>query len=112
MDETLARILDLMQQQKIPETEMQTTIGVPKGSFSNWKSDKGHSYYQHIDQIADRLGVTIDYLIRGHEKIGGAMTEAELELINDYRKLTTEGQKIIAANIKLIVSNYDCSQKV
>ena len=103
MDETLVRILELMRKQRIPETEMQNLIGVPRGSFSNWKRNKGHSYYRYIDLIADRLGVTIDYLVRGHETREGSMTKEEIELINDYRKLPDHGKTIIAANIRLII---------
>ena len=107
MDDTLIRILELMQEKEISETEIQRLIGVPKGSFSNWKRNSGHSYYRYVDVIADRLGVTIDYLIRGHETFNGAMTEEEVEVLNNYRRLTPKGKKVIAENIKLIINSCE-----
>ena len=111
MDETLTRILELMQKKRITEAEIQVLIGVPRGSFSNWKRNKGQSYYRYLDTIADRLGVTLDYLMRGHETVDGSMTKEEIELLTDYRRLPQEGKRVIADNIRLIVGRNDCSQK-
>ena len=58
--------------------------------------------WKYIDKIADRLGVTIDYLIRGHEIKSDSLTSQETELMDNYRKLTDEGRKIISANVKLL----------
>ena len=98
MDPTLQRILDLMKEQGITDVQMQEYIGVPKGTFSNWKRGIGRYFYAYIDQIADRLGVRIDYLVRGED-----LTHEENRLIHDFRILTPEARKIISANIKLIV---------
>ena len=75
---------------------------MPRGAFANWRRDKGKAYYEHIANIADRLGVTIDYLIRGHEIKSDSLTSQETELIDNYRNLTDEGRKIISANVKLL----------
>ena len=63
------------------------------------------AYYEHISKIADRLEVTIDYLVRGEDIKTDSLTHEETELINGFRKMTKEGKKIIAANIKLIVGS-------
>lgn len=67
LDGTLKRILDLMKEQGVTAVGMEDLLEGPRGSFSNWKRGMGKSYYEYIDKIADRLGVTIDYLIRGKE---------------------------------------------
>ena len=110
MDETLTRILELMKKENMTETEMQELIGVPKGSFSNWKRNQGHAFYKYIDIIADRLGVTIDYLIRGHETADGAMTKQEMDLLDNYRRLTPRGKKLISENIGMILGGQ-CKTK-
>ena len=46
--------------------------------------------------------MTIDYLIRGHEIKSDSLTSQETELMDNYRKLTDEGRKIISANVKLL----------
>ena len=67
MDDTLIRITILMKEQKILDWEFIEYLGLSCGTFSNWRRYKGKSYYECIDKIANRLGVTIDYLVRGHE---------------------------------------------
>lgn len=62
MDTTLERILELMKEKRVTAYAMKDVLGVPHGSFSNWKRGKGKSFYEHIDMIADQLGVTIEYL--------------------------------------------------
>jgi transcriptional regulator with XRE-family HTH domain len=103
MDGTLQRILGLMKEKRITDLEMQEYLGLPRGAFSNWKRGMGRSYYEHISKIADRLEVTIDYLVRGEDVKTDSLTHDEIELISDFRKMTKEGKKIIASNIKLIV---------
>ena len=53
----------------------------------------GKSYYEHIAAIADRLGVTIDYLVRGEELSVDSLTHNERELIENYRLLDDERKK-------------------
>ena len=105
MDEILIRTLELMKKENMAETEMQELIGVPKESFSNWKRNQGHAFYKYIDIIADRLDETIDYLIRGHETADGAVTKEEMKLLDNYRKLTPRGKKLISENIEMILGN-------
>ena len=102
MDGTLTRITALMKEQKIFDQDLITYLGLPRGAFANWRRDKGKGYYEHIAKIADRLGVTIDYLVRGHEIKSDSLTSQETELMDNYRKLTDEGRKIISANVRLL----------
>ena len=130
-----------MKEQEIQDQVLIEFLKLPRGTFSNWRRNKGKSYYEYIDKIADRLGVTIDYLetvsirienaviivetwnfgnslnfrlllalrryedsflVRGHEIKTDSLTSQETELIDNYRKLTDEGRKIISANVKLL----------
>ena len=102
MDGTLERITKLMKEQKILYQELISFLGLQKGAFANWRRDNGNAYYRYIDKIADRLGVTIDYLIRGQEIKSDSLTSQETELVENYSKLTDEGRKIISANVKLL----------
>ena len=102
MDATLTRISTLIKEQKIKDQELIEYLELSRGAFANWRRDNGNAYYHHIDKIADRLGVTIDYLIRGYEIKSDSLTSQETELMDNYRKLTDEGRKIISANVKLL----------
>lgn len=104
MDNTLLRIINLMKEQHISDTEMQEYLCVPKGTFSNWKRGKGKSYYEYIDRFADRLNVTIEYLVRGEERRDSTYPYNEKDLIEKYRLLSSEGKEVISATIKLLIN--------
>lgn len=72
---------------------MQEYLGLSRVAFSNWERGMGRSYYEHIRKIADRLEVTIDYLVRGEDIKTYSLTHEEIELIRDFRKMTKEGKK-------------------
>ena len=102
MDNTLKRIIKIMAEKHILDQELIMYLDLPKGTLSNWKRDKGKSYYTYIDKIADRLGVSIDYLIRGYEIKTDTLKTQEIALVENYRKLTQEGQKVISDNARIL----------
>ena len=102
MDQTLLRISELMQEKKIQDQQMIEYLGLPKGTFSNWRRDKGKSFYEHIAAIADRLDVSIDYLIRGKDVKINDLTHQEVELVENFRKLSADGRRIVSENTKML----------
>lgn len=102
MDDTLKRILELMKNQGITAVSMEDLLGVPRGAFSNWKRGMGKSYYEHIDKIADRLGVTIDYLVRGKEIKSDTLSSQEIVLVERFRVLSDEAKDVIVRNVRLL----------
>ena len=103
MDSTLERILEEMKNHNISVTSMEKYLNIPKGSFSNWKRGMGKLYYSHIDKIADKLGVSIDYLIRGKELNQSSLTQQESELIDNFRQMSLVERKELLAKTNLIV---------
>lgn len=102
MDQTLIRVLDLMKEKNITAVQMEDYLNVPKGSFGNWKRGIGKLYYAYMDKIADRLCVTIDYLVRGEDMKTDSLSHQETELITNYRKLSAKGKEVVSANVKLL----------
>ena len=111
MDETLKRIICLMKEKSISDIEMQEYLGIPKGTFSNWKRLKGKSYYQHIDKISEKLGVSINFLVRGEDLLGFELTEEEKELLVNYRLLAEDGKKIVFDSARLL-PHFDENKKI
>lgn len=103
MDKTLERIMELMRDNKIQDQEMIEYLGLARGTFGNWKRDKGRSYYAYIDKIADRLCVPIDYLIRGKAEESEGFTNEEIGLVESYRRLSKEKQDLIKRNVQLLL---------
>ena len=102
MDETLERILELMKEKRVSAVEMEDLLKVSRGSFSNWKRGKGKSFYEHIDRIADRLGVSIDYLVRGIEIKSDSLSSCEKELVECYRRLSDDAKDVLIKNARLL----------
>lgn len=103
MDSTLERILERMKNQNISVISMEKYLNIPQGSFSNWKRGMGKLYYSHIDKIADKLEVSIDYLIRGKELNQSSLTQQESELIDNFRQMSLVERKELLAKTNLIV---------
>jgi len=53
-------------------------LGVTKNVFTDWKLEKSRSYERYLPQIADFLGVTVDYLL-GRTDIKKAPAKGEGE---------------------------------
>ena len=96
--QTFERIMALMKSQGITELEMEQKIGATRRSFSNWKRGKGRSYFEYIDKLADQLGVSIDYLVRGEDIKKDFLNHDEIILINNFRKLSPDEKKHIIEN--------------
>ena len=100
MDLTLERILDTMSIKGISSYKMEKYLNIPRGSFSNWKRGMGKLYYSHIDKIADKLEVSIDYLIRGEETNRLCLSDQEVEIINWFRKMNQKEQNDFLASLR------------
>ena len=103
IDETLSRIIELMKEKRIQDQDMIEYLGLPRGSFSNWRREKGKSYYEHIVKIADRLNVTVDYLLRGYNPDTSTLTNDEMELFYIFRYLSPEKKTALLQMMKVLV---------
>ena len=61
--ETLTKILGIMKEQRVSQQEICQHLNLTKQTFSDWKSGKSESYLKYLPQIADYLGVSVDYLL-------------------------------------------------
>lgn len=62
----------------------------------------GKSYYEYIDRIADRFGVTIDYLVREKEIKTDSLSWREVELVERFQSLADEVKDAILENVRLL----------
>ncbi|MBR1658531.1 MAG: hypothetical protein IJ697_08715 [Synergistaceae bacterium] len=92
-DPILLRIMDLLKRNGHTEKDLLRSVNLKDTTFNRWKFENSKSFMQHIDSIADYLGVSIDYLIRGHETDG--FVAEEKGIIDIYRKLSRRRQEII-----------------
>ena len=96
-DPVLLRIMDLLKRNGHTEKDLLRNLNLKDTTFNRWKFENSKSFMQHIDKIADYLGVSIDYLIRGFINEGTTVSfvAEEKEIIDTYRKLSRRRQEMI-----------------
>lgn len=70
---TLEIISSLLKEQGKTQKELCEFLGIKKNAFTNWKSGVNKSYVKYLPQIADFLGVSVDYLLGKTEIRKGAV---------------------------------------
>ena len=63
----LARILRAIDDGGFKQSELADHLGLHRNNITDWKSGKSKSYTKHLPQIAEFLGVSIDYLVGNTE---------------------------------------------
>ena len=90
----------------IGKTEKQLIdhLGMVRGSFTSWKYKGVKSYMSRIDDIAEYLHVSPNYLLRGvdDEVNFETLSEAEIQLIKSYRSANDEGKNFILTSAKYV----------
>ena len=92
-DPILHRIMDLLKRNGNTEKDLLRHVKLKDTTFNRWKFENSKSFMQHIDGIADYLGVSIDFLVRGHENSG--FVAEEKKLVDIYRNLSRRRQGVI-----------------
>jgi transcriptional regulator with XRE-family HTH domain len=99
-DEIVERIEALRVEKGITQRKMIEDLGLNSNSFMRWKYENSKSYMKYINQIADYLGVTAQYLLTGNDEILGTnLSDIETSLVKLFRKITIEQQEAV---IKLL----------
>ena len=52
-----------LKNQNRKQKELTDYLGISKNVFTDWKSGKNKSYMKYLPQIAEFLGVSVDYLL-------------------------------------------------
>ncbi len=94
-DPVMLRIMDALHEKGSTAKELIAYLGICKNSFDNWKYGSSKSYLIHIVGIADYLGLSIDFLLRGKEMDASVFTAEEQNLICKYRGLSKRRRDIV-----------------
>lgn len=100
MNEILSRIYKVRKQKDITQKEICKAIDISESAFDNWKKGKNESYKKYLPQIAEILGVSVDYLIHG------TVNEAE-DFYARFKRLPERTKQII----ELIMIDAEEKQK-
>ncbi len=89
--DVLHNITQEMIKQGKTQKQITTYLGLSKSTFSEWLAGRSKSYNKYIYQIADFLGVSVDYLRGDSDDVGTSVTAEDVnaaELLNIYNKLS------------------------
>ncbi|MGM9936361.1 MAG: helix-turn-helix domain-containing protein [Candidatus Ornithomonoglobus sp.] len=101
--DVLNRILMTLESKNIEQKALADAIGVRKQTISDWKSGKTKSYTKYIAQIAEFLGVSVDYLLNGETAVpdpnaGTSFAIPQISkdlaaIMQNYDNLSEDGKK-------------------
>ena len=96
-DPVLHRIIGALDDSGLTEKKLIEELGMSHGTFTSWKYGRVKSYQAHINEIAEILNVSPNYLLRGvDEEIEvETLSESEVRLIKGYRAADRDGQRHI-----------------
>lgn len=60
---TIDMICELLEKQNKSQKDLADHLGIGKNRITDWKAGRIHSYTKYLPQIAEYLGVSVDYLL-------------------------------------------------
>ncbi len=105
----MVRIMEELQKQGKTGKELERAVGLGNGAFSRWKHQKGTTYMNYIDKIAEFLGVTPEYLQSIPEKKVELenLTEAEKNLVLSYRKMKPDERRCMLEVVDIFLNSSE-----
>ena len=96
----LERIISEMNRQNKKYVELIEFLDLPRGTFSSWKAGRSRNFCEHLSAIAKFLDVSVEYLVNGSVGENRIENSREQELLNCYRRISTQKQEMILQNIR------------
>ena len=93
--------VNLCEKSNIKPSQLADKINVTPGTMTGWKKGSPPNS-ERLIAIADYFGVSTDYLL-GRSGADPELPDDEKELIQNYRKLSDEGKRIIRNQVKAAV---------
>ena len=97
----LNRILETMKEKGVSQQDVAQYLGLGNGAFTKWKYDNGKSYMKHLNGIADYLGVSRTYLLKGVNEVENdeKLSQKEQKLVEVLRELKKAEQDMFLRQI-------------
>lgn len=95
------RMFKLMEEKHIKPINLANTLEISKSVVSTWKSRGTNPPIEYVERICELLEVNIEYFITGKEE-NDAYTEAEKNMIKNYRKLSEKNKGMAEGYIQAL----------
>ena len=98
-----SRFVELVQKHNSSAYKVSKATGVSQQALSSWKVGRSVPNPSNLKKIADYFGVSVDYLMTGETKNTPSvvLTEGEQELLDLFRLVPPEDQKMVLGMIRL-----------
>lgn len=105
---TFDKILEVAKNKGITQVQLAERLGVGKQAVSEWKKGRSTAYMKRIGEIAEFLGVSVDYLVGNeersdNEKLSFALygtSDIDEEVLEDVRKYAQIARRMREENKK------------
>ena len=110
MDETLARIISLFPTYEFGKPvrgsskELAEYLGLPHNIVAEWKSGRNKSYTRYLHEIAEKYGVSVEWLKGETDEKNQPVTDGD-RLNPDYLKLNAANRAAIDAAIAALLKS-------
>ncbi len=106
------RIYAELENKHLKAMDICNLLGIQSSTVSTWKTARRNPPAEYLPQIADLLGVSLDYLIRGEEAPAKRYTtEDEDRLLELFRQLPRDIQHEYIGDIKGYLRSMSPSEK-
>ena len=87
-----------MKEQRVSQQEICQYLNLKKQTFSEWKAGRSESYLKYLPQIADYLGVSVDYLLGRTDRPANANATPSAETVKDgFSRFSKEDSALVFA---------------
>ena len=111
-NDVVVRMEQIMKEKSISQRKLMLDLKLSSTSFTRWKYEGSKSYLRYIEQIADYLDVSVNFLLYGEEKLTiSDLSPQEVDLIKNFRSMT-KNQRCNILEISNALTYFDESKKV
>ncbi len=105
---TIERIFMVMKEKNIKDKPIYTAANVPKNTFGGWRKSLKNPDPDTLPAIAEALGVSLEWLITGTEKIipGTVLPDEEQQLLDYYNAANQDGKIRIMEQAEFLAAKY------
>lgn len=89
---TIERMKEIMNEKGIKQVELAKALGLSKTTINAWFNNNSDPKTDQLEQIADTLNVSVEYLVTGQER-KDHLTGEEKMLVDEFRCLNNTGKK-------------------
>ncbi len=105
-EDVLKRITDTLKKQGKLQKGLVSYLGLTKGTYANWNRKQSYSFLCYLEDIAEYLGVSVEYWVTGRNKeiitndMNIILSDLDRDILAKYIKLSETNKRYIRSEIR------------